>query len=74
MNQRVSQEIGLTADTLRRQGEADKIPFFLRSWWLRDTIENDDLSFAESSNGTQPIACIHSDPFCDASNFDTFMA
>jgi len=61
-----------SADVNSRAALANRLPFFLRAWWLRDREENADLYFAEGVFSTMPIWCVHTDPFCDAGNSDSF--
>jgi hypothetical protein len=63
----------MRADLKIRNEVADLLPFFLRAWWLRDRVENQDINFGEHSNATLPLFALYSDPMCDASNIDNYM-
>jgi hypothetical protein len=49
---------------------AQRVPFFLRAWWLRDYQETADLTFAEAGAVTGGIWAMYADPLCDLSNWD----
>jgi hypothetical protein len=59
-------------DAVLRGELGHTVPFFLRSWWLRDRLEYSDLEFGDGSAATHPLWSLHSDPICDAANIDTF--
>jgi len=63
----------MRSDSKIREDVADLVPFFLRAWWLRDRVENEDVNFGEYSNSTLPLFALHSDPMCDASNIDNYL-
>ncbi|HEY9679200.1 MAG TPA: hypothetical protein V6C76_14420 [Drouetiella sp.] len=60
------------SDVNKRAEIADSLPFFLRAWWLRDRSEYADLYFGEGYFATMPMWCMHTDPFCDAGNSDSY--
>lgn len=72
MSQEDQSEDNIRADCNRRAAHASGLPFFLRSWWLRDRVENSDIEFGGGSSATHPLWSLHSDPVCDAANIDTF--
>jgi hypothetical protein len=59
------------ADCVYRREIAGSLPFFMRAWWLRDRVENEDIVFGDGDGETMPLWSSHSDPMCDASNVDT---
>ncbi len=67
-----SQSDHVRSDSLRRAEFGRSVPFFLRNWWLRDRVGNEDIQFGAGGNATQPLFSLHSDPICDAANIDTF--
>lgn len=59
------------SDALHRAEVAHLVPFFLRSWWLRDRVENKQVNFGLGSNATLPLWSLHADPLCDGVNLDS---
>lgn len=53
-----------------RQRQADQIPFFLRTWWLKEFNSTADVTFAEGAAHTGGIWSMYSDPLCDVGNWD----
>lgn len=53
-----------------RQSCADRLPFFLRAWWLREFEESCDLTWPEPGQVTGAVWSRHSDPLCDAAGVD----
>jgi hypothetical protein len=53
-----------------RELMARKLPFILRTWWLRDHSENSDYEYGEISGATSLLRSVHSDPICDSANMD----
>jgi hypothetical protein len=66
-------EVRMRSDLKIRAEIADLLPFFLRAWWLRDRIENEDINFGQQSTSSLPLFALYSDPMCDAANVDNFM-
>ncbi|MBS1955865.1 MAG: hypothetical protein JST89_16900 [Cyanobacteria bacterium SZAS-4] len=64
--------LGVRSDSVRRAEYGGTVPFFLRSWWLRDRVGFEDIEFGIGSTATHPLWSLHSDPICDAANIDTF--
>jgi hypothetical protein len=54
----------------RRLRLADRIPFVLRAWWLRDFKEYSDLRWHTDSSVTAPLWSSYSDPLCDTGSLD----
>lgn len=52
---------------------ADRLPFFLRAWWLR---EDAGSGFASMPSGlyTMPVGSPYSDPLCDVACADVRLA
>ncbi len=63
---------GVRSDSVRRAEYGRSVPFFLRSWWLRDRMGFEEIEFGEGSTATHPLWSLYSDPICDAANIDTF--
>jgi hypothetical protein len=54
-----------------RKESADRVPFILRSWWLRDFADEYDQQFFEDPGLLSlPLWSLHSDPKCDTSCVD----
>jgi len=54
-----------------RKESADRIPFILRSWWLRDFADEYDQQFFEDPGLLSlPLWTLHTDPKCDTSSVD----
>ncbi len=49
---------------------ADQVPFFLRTWWLKDYIRADDVVWQNSNWLTLPLYSLQTDPYCDAGSID----
>ncbi|HEY9772528.1 MAG TPA: hypothetical protein V6C81_01830 [Planktothrix sp.] len=55
----------------RRKAQADGVPFILRSWWMRDFVEEIEQQFFEDPTLLSlPIWSLHSDPKCDSGGVD----
>lgn len=54
----------------QRRALADKVPFFLRLWWLREDSANEHLIRLVNQMFTTPVATPYSDPLCDAGSAD----
>ncbi len=60
----------LTPTQLRKE-QAEKIPFVLRAWWMRDFAEEfDQMFFEDAGLLSLPIWSLHTDPKCDTSSID----
>lgn len=53
-----------------RSQAADRVPFILRAWWLREFKEYADLSWHKEQGVTGPLWSIYSDPLCDMGSLD----
>lgn len=53
-----------------RLKSADRVPFLLRAWWLRDHREYQDVNWPAETGITSPLWSLHSDPLCDMGNLD----
>lgn len=53
-----------------RKALADRLPFFLRLWWLRDQPGSKHFSGFTNQMITFPIGSQYSDPICDAGSAD----
>lgn len=61
----------ITSLLSRRKEQSDRVPFILRSWWMRDFAEEADQQFFEDpSLLSLPIWSLHSDPKCDSGGVD----
>lgn len=69
--QNINPEVSHRSDALQRRETANFVPFFLRSWWLRDRVENKQVNFGLGSNATLPLWSLHADPLCDGVNLDS---
>lgn len=49
---------------------ADRVPFVLRAWCLRDFKEYSDLRWLRDSSITAPLWSPYSDPLCDMGSLD----
>lgn len=50
---------------------ADRVPFILRAWWLKDYDREERHQFFEDASLlTLPLWSLHSDPKCDAASVD----
>jgi hypothetical protein len=58
------------APVTSRQSQADRLPFFLRAWWLRDFELDEELVWPESSHVTGAVWSTQSDPLSDVAGID----
>jgi hypothetical protein len=56
---------------LQRGEVAHTLPFFLRAWWLRDRLGNEEMAFGGGNGSTLPLRSAHTDPICDVANADS---
>lgn len=58
-------------NTESRLQTVESVPFFLRSWWLRDYQVEADMIWQQPNWLTLPVFSTYSDPVCDAGNVDS---
>lgn len=56
--------------SVERRELANKVPFFLRLWWLREDFANEHLIRLGNQAFTTPVGTPYSDPLCDAGSAD----
>lgn len=54
----------------KREQAADRVPFFLRAWWLREFKQETNWKVSTHKFITGPLWSSHSDPLCDQGNLD----
>jgi hypothetical protein len=59
----------LTLNSSRHQ-TADLVPFFLRSWWVKDYTPAPEIVWQNPEWLTLPLFSLQTDPFCDAGSID----
>jgi hypothetical protein len=67
---RVKDEDASTPPSQSRLDNAHAVPFFLRSWWVKDYERPEEISWQSPDWLTLPLFGLQSDPFCDAGNLD----
>jgi hypothetical protein len=58
------------AGSTSRTELAERLPFFLRRWWLRDHVGGGAFPSFGSELHTLPLGSQYSDPFCDVGSSD----
>jgi len=66
----ITPEIHTPLNANERRAVADKIPFFLRLWWLREDSGNEHFITLGNQMFTTPVGTPYSDPLCDAGSAD----
>ncbi|GEM_PF-2677041 len=56
----------------RRLAAADRVPFVLRAWWLREFAEYADCQWLIDQSITGPLWSSYTDPLCDMGSLDYF--
>jgi hypothetical protein len=53
-----------------REAIADRLPFVLRAWWLRNYKEYESVEWYTDPTVTGSLWSLYSDPLCDQGNMD----